>query len=52
MLEVFFGVLLAVAVRDVYLELIERYRQYRFKKDLKAMNDLLEDFEADDDDIK
>jgi hypothetical protein len=52
MLEVFFGVLLAIAVRDVYLELIERYRQYRFKKDMKAMNDLLEDIEADDDDIK
>jgi hypothetical protein len=52
MLEVFFGVLLAVAVRDVYLELIERYRQYRFKRDMKAMNDLLEDIEADDDDIK
>ena len=52
MLEVFFGVLLAIAVRDVYLELIERYRQYRFKQDMKAMNDLLEDIEADDDDIK
>jgi hypothetical protein len=52
MLEVFFGVLLAIAVRDVYLELIERYRQYRFKRDMKAMNDLLEDIEADDDDIK
>lgn len=52
MLEVFFGVLLAVAVRDVYLELIQRYKEYRFKKDIRAMSDLLEDFEADDDDIK
>jgi hypothetical protein len=52
MLEVFFGVLLAIAVRDVYLELIERYRNYRFKRDLKAMGELLEDLEADDDDIK
>jgi hypothetical protein len=52
MLEVFFGVLLAIAVRDVYLELIERYRQYRFKKDMKAFQELVEDFEADDDDIK
>jgi hypothetical protein len=50
MLEVFFGVLLAVAVRDVYLELIERYRNYRFKKDLKVFADQLEDLEADDDD--
>jgi hypothetical protein len=51
MLEVFFGVLLAIAVRDVYLELIERYRQYRFKKDMKAFADQLEDFEADDEDL-
>ena len=52
MLEVFFGAVLALAVRDVYLELIERYRNYRFKRDLKAMGELLEDLEADDDDIK
>lgn len=51
MLEVFFGVLLAVAVRDVYLELIERYRAHRFKKDLKAFADQLEDLEADDEDL-
>ena len=51
MLEVFFGVLLAIAVRDVYTELINRYREYRFKKDLQAMNDLLEDYEADDEDL-
>jgi hypothetical protein len=51
MLEVFFGVLLAVAVRDVYLELIERYRAHRFKKDLKAFADQLEDIEADDEDL-
>jgi hypothetical protein len=52
MLEVFFGVLGAVAVRDVYLELIERYQHYRLKKDLKVFADQLEDLEADDDDIK
>lgn len=52
MLEVFFGVLAAVAVRDVYLELIERYRHYRLKKDLKTFAYQLEDLEADDDDIK
>ena len=51
MLEIFFGVLLALAVRDVYLELIQRYKSYRFQKDLKSMNDLLEDFVADDDDL-
>jgi hypothetical protein len=52
MLEVFFGVLLAVAVRDIYLELIDRYRAYRFSKDMRNIHDLLEDFEADDEDIK
>jgi hypothetical protein len=52
MLEVFFGVLLAIAVRDLYLELIARYRQYQYKKDMKAFHELVEDFEADDEDIK
>jgi hypothetical protein len=52
MLEVFFGAVLALAARDVYLELIERYRQYIFKRNIKSMNDLLEDIEADDEDIK
>ena len=52
MLEVFFGVLAAVAIRDVYLELITRYQDYRYKKDLKTFRDFVEDFEADDDDIK
>jgi hypothetical protein len=33
MLEVFFGVLLAVAVRDILSELIERYRHYRLSED-------------------
>jgi hypothetical protein len=51
MLEVFFGVLLAIAVRDVYQELIHRYKEYRFKKDLKAFADQLEDIEADDEDL-
>jgi hypothetical protein len=51
MLEVFFGVLLAVAVRDVYQELIQRYKEYRFKKNLRNINDLLEDWEADDEDL-
>lgn len=50
MLEVFFGVLLAVTVRDVYQELINQYRSYRLKRDLKAFSDELEDLEADDDD--
>ena len=51
MLEVFFGAVLALAVRDVYLELIERYRQYRFRKDLRVFADQIEDLEADDEDL-
>jgi hypothetical protein len=52
MLEVFFGVLGAVAVRDVYLELINRFQEYQYKKDIRTFRDFVEDFEADDDDIK
>ena len=52
MLEVFFGVLAAVAVRDVYLELIERYQDHQHSKHFKPFRDMLEDLEADDDDIK
>ena len=49
MLEIFFGVLAAVAVRDVYLELIERYQDYQHSKHFKPFRDMLEDIEADDD---
>lgn len=52
MLEIFFGVLLAVATRDAYLELLSRYRQYKFNKDWETVKQLAEDFEADDEDIK
>jgi hypothetical protein len=52
MLEVFFGVLGAVAVRDIYLELINRFQEYQYKKDVRTFRDFVEDFEADDDDIK
>jgi hypothetical protein len=52
MLEVFFGVLGAVAVRDIYLELINRFQEYQYKKDVRTFRDFVEDIEADDDDIK
>jgi hypothetical protein len=51
MLEVFFGVLIAVAVRDVYLELINRFQDYRYRKNHRTFRDLLEDIEADDEDL-
>jgi len=52
MLEVFFGALAALAVRDVYQELINRYHHYQHNKKFRTFKDLLEDIEADDDDIK
>jgi hypothetical protein len=52
MLEVFFGVLAAVAVRDLYLELITRFQDYQYRKDIRTFKDFVEDIEADDDDIK
>lgn len=51
MLEVFLGALLAVAVHDIFYELYNRYKSYKYKKDLEALWDLAEDFEADDEDI-
>jgi hypothetical protein len=52
MLEIFFGAVLALAVRDLFYELYNRYKSYRYKKDLETLWEFHEDFEADDDDIK
>ena len=52
MLEIFFGVLAAIAVRDLYLELITRFQDYQYRKDIRTFKDFVEDIEADDDDIK
>lgn len=56
MLDVFFGVLAALAVREVYLELYSYVQFYLVKKkvaksneDLLAFRDELEDLLADDD---
>ena len=51
MLETFIGVALAIGLRDLIHEAINKYQQYRFKKNLKAFADQLEDFEADDEDL-
>jgi hypothetical protein len=56
MLDVFFGVLAALAVREVYLELYSYVQFYLVKKrmnksneDLLAFKEELEDLLADDD---
>ena len=54
MLETLIAVLLGLAIRDVFLEIVARYQEYKFKKSMKdfrdLMGDLEEDFEADDED--
>lgn len=49
MLEVFLGALAALAARDLCYELYNRYKNYKYKKDLEALWELAEDYEADDD---
>lgn len=51
MLETFLAVLLGLAVRDVFYEILARYQNYKFRKSVKDLKDYLEDWEADDDDI-
>ena len=51
MLETFIGVALAIGLRDVVHEAINKYKEYRFHKDWKTLQDLAEDFEADDEDL-
>lgn len=51
MLQTFLAVLLALAIRDVFYELIARYQNYKFKKSVKDLRDYLEDWEADDEDL-
>lgn len=53
MLDVFLGVLGAMAVKELYFEVMGWYRRYRFKKEIqnfKAFEEHLEDLEADDED--
>ena len=49
MLEVFLGAIAALAARDLFYEALEKYRKYKFNKQLKTWHELLEDWEADDD---
>jgi hypothetical protein len=49
MIEIIFGALIALSIRDIFYEAIERYNHYRHKKDVDVFFDLVEDFEADDD---
>jgi len=51
MLEVVIGSALALAVRDLIYELIDRYQHYKFQKDSRVWRDLFEDIVADDGDF-
>ena len=51
MFEVFVGVLGALAVKELYDELVERYMNWKFQKEMedwKTFRHHLEDIEADD----
>jgi hypothetical protein len=51
MLEVVIGSALALAVRDLIYELIDKYRYYKNTRDQKVWQDFFEDIVADDGDI-
>jgi hypothetical protein len=51
MLEVVIGTALALAIRDLIYELVDRYQHYKFHKDSRVWRDLYEDIVADDEDI-
>ena len=51
MLEVVIGTALALAVRDLIYEMIDRYQHYKLQKDSKVWRDLFEDIVADDEEI-
>lgn len=48
MTEVILGSLAALAIRDIIYEAVNRYNQYRRRKDFEVFVDLLEDIDADD----
>ena len=53
MLDIYLGVLLAMATKELYFEAMGWYRRYQFKRELenfKAFEEHLEDLEADDED--
>lgn len=53
MFDTFVGVLAALAVKEVYNDLMRRYEDWKFEKELedwKTFNQHLEDLEADDED--
>jgi hypothetical protein len=51
MLEVVIGTALALAVRDLIYELVDRYQDYKFRKDSRVWRDLYEDIVADDEEF-
>lgn len=49
MIEIILGALVALAIRDIFYEIVERYIAYRNRKNTEVFWDLLEDLDADDD---
>lgn len=53
MLDIFLGVLAAMAVKELYFEVLGRYQAWQWKKerkDFEVFLEKLEDDEADDED--
>lgn len=51
MLEIVIGTALALAIRDLIYELIDKYRYYKNTRDQKTWQDFFEDIVADDGDF-
>lgn len=51
MLEVVIGTALALAIRDLIYELVDRYQDWKFQRDSLAWREYLEDLVADDEEI-
>lgn len=51
MLEVVIGTALALAIRDLIYELVDRYQDYKWKRNHKVWQEFFEDIVADDGDI-
>jgi hypothetical protein len=49
MTEVIIGALVALAIRDIVYEIVDRYQEYRHNKNWDSFNQYLEDELADDD---
>jgi hypothetical protein len=47
MFEVTFGALLALAIRDLFYDVLNRYKDYKYKKEVDSFYEHLEDLDDD-----